>query len=66
MLELSEADWVALCVPRAALAPFVTDIERKTMTLISQDSEPLRLLTKYLDILKGQPELSNRSTAIQW
>jgi AraC-like DNA-binding protein len=57
MLELSEADWVALCVPRAALAPFVTDIERKTMTLISQDSEPLRLLTKYLEILKGEPEL---------
>jgi hypothetical protein len=57
MLELSEADWVALCVPRAALAPFVTNVERKTMNLIPQDSEPLRLLTKYLDILKGEPVL---------
>jgi AraC-like DNA-binding protein len=56
-LELSEADWVALCVPRAALAPFVTDIERKTMNLIPKDSEPLRLLTKYLDILKREPVL---------
>ena len=56
-LELSEADWVGLCVPRAALAPFVTDIERKTMNLIPKDSEPLRLLTKYLDILKSEPVL---------
>jgi AraC-like DNA-binding protein len=57
MLELSEADWVGLCIPRAAIAPLVADVESRAMRLIPKDREPLRLLTKYLDILRGDPAL---------
>jgi AraC-like DNA-binding protein len=56
-MSTSQVDWLALIVPRAALVPFVADIESRAMRLIPRDSEPLRLLTKYVDILRGDPAL---------
>jgi AraC-like DNA-binding protein len=42
-------------VPRAALTPFVGDIEQAATRLIPRDNEALRLLTKYLRILREEP-----------
>jgi AraC-like DNA-binding protein len=49
---------VALMVPRAALAPFVGDVEQAATRRIPRDNEALRLLTKYVGILREEPALT--------
>ena len=58
----SLAKYVSLTVPRAALRPLVGNLEGVVMRLVPQDCEALRLLVKYLGILRenttlGMPEL---------
>ena len=56
-MNISQADFFTLILPRVALAPFVADVESRAMRLIPKDCEPLRLLTKYVNILRGDPAL---------
>jgi AraC-like DNA-binding protein len=53
----SQADHVDLVVPHAALVPLLGDLNSAALRLIPQDTEPLRLLTKYLAILLEDPSL---------
>src|SRR5262249_4481785 len=56
-LTISPGDWFSLVVPRASLAPLVPDVEAAAMKPIPCRNEPLRLLTKYLGILRDDPAL---------
>jgi AraC-like DNA-binding protein len=52
---ISPSDYFALIVPRAALAPFVPDIEATAMRPIPSGNEALRLLKRYSEILREDP-----------
>jgi AraC-like DNA-binding protein len=54
-MTTSQADYAGFSVPRAALAPFIRDIERSAMRVISRENEALRLLVKYTSILQERP-----------
>ena len=56
-MQVAQTDWVGLSIPRAALAPFITNVEDRAMRLIPKDIEALRLLTKYLEILREDAAL---------
>jgi AraC-like DNA-binding protein len=53
----SQADHVGLAVPHAALVPLLGDLDGAALRLVPQDTEPLRLLKKYLAILREDPAL---------
>jgi AraC-like DNA-binding protein len=57
----SQVQAMSLIVPRAALAPFVTDVEDAANRVIPHGNEALRLLTSYVkaldDLDLAQPEL---------
>jgi AraC-like DNA-binding protein len=55
-LTTSQVDYIAFGIPRAALVPFVADVEGSTMRLIPRDNEAL-LLTRYVRILPEDPML---------
>ena len=50
---------LALLVPRTALAPLVTHPEDLAMQLIPQSNDALRLLTRYLDIVRNDLALTS-------
>jgi AraC-like DNA-binding protein len=56
-MTTSQANYIGLVVPRAALVPLVGDVEHVTMRLIPRDSAALRLLTKYLGIIRDDAAL---------
>ena len=64
-LALSQIDWVGVIVPRTALAALVSDVEDAALRLIPNNSDTLRLLTHYLQMLQEEnldlqtPELRN-------
>ncbi len=57
---LPESGWLGLSVRRAALMPFVRDIDQKAMRPIPRENEALRLLVKYASNLR---EEANQMTA---
>jgi AraC-like DNA-binding protein len=64
-LTLSQINLLGIIVPRAALAALVSDVEDAALRLIPNDSDTLRLLTHYLQMLREEslnlqtPELRN-------
>jgi len=56
-MTMSQVDYVGLIVPRAALVPLVGNVERAAMRLIPRDNEALRLLMKYLGIMRDDAAL---------
>ena len=56
-MTTSQVDYVGLVVPRAALVPLVGDVERVAMRLIPGDNGALRLLMKYLGIVRHDASL---------
>jgi AraC-like DNA-binding protein len=56
-MTTAQVDYVGLIVPRAALVPLVSDVERAAMRLIPRDNEALRLLTKYLGLMRDDASL---------
>lgn len=52
---ISQVSWLALAVPRAALVPLVGNVESAAMRLVPQGNEALRLLVRYLEILREGP-----------
>jgi AraC-like DNA-binding protein len=57
-LSYAAGSHLGLSVPRAALAPLVTDIDDATMRLIPHNSEALRLLVNYLRLVGDELVLS--------
>ena len=60
----SSGAWMALMIPRDALFPTISSIERATMRLIPSGNEAISLLVAYMDSLKDRltkmpPELRN-------
>jgi AraC-like DNA-binding protein len=53
----TEVDHLGFVVPRAAFVPSMGDLEGAAMRLIPQDNEALRLLKRYLAILREDPAL---------
>jgi hypothetical protein len=56
-LTTSQVDYIAFGIPRAALVPFVADVEGAAMRLIPRHNEALLLLTRYVRILREDPVL---------
>jgi AraC-like DNA-binding protein len=56
-MERTTSRFVRIGVPRAVLAPALSDPDAALMSVISSASEPLRLLTGYADLLIRQPAL---------
>jgi AraC-like DNA-binding protein len=52
-----QADYIGLIVPRAALVPLMGDVKRVAMRLIPRDNGALRLLMKYLEIVRDNAAL---------
>jgi hypothetical protein len=53
----SSAEYVSLIVPRSALRPLVSNLESVVMRFMPQDCEALRLLMRYLGILRQNAAL---------
>ena len=56
-MTTSQADYIGLVVPRAALVPLAEDVKHVAMRLIPPDNGALRLLTKYLGIVRDDAAL---------
>jgi AraC-like DNA-binding protein len=55
-LERSSSRFTSITIPRATLAPLVSNLDAAVMSTIPRDLEAMRLLTGYLDLLvKGTP-----------
>jgi AraC-like DNA-binding protein len=54
-----------VCVPRAVLAPMLTDPDAAVLSVIPSTIEPLRLLTSYIDLLMCEPVLMERAAELR-
>ncbi len=54
-----------VCVPRAVLAPMLTDPDAAVLSVIPSTIEPLRLLTSYIDLLMCEPILMERAVELR-
>jgi AraC-like DNA-binding protein len=60
-MQFRELDHMAVIVPRSALAPLVTDLERASTRLVPRTNEAFRLLRAYLMGLRDNADLSEPS-----
>ena len=59
----TRSEYINICVPQAALAPLVPNLEDAAMTVIPAGSEPLRLIRGYYQLLCSEDAPSTPETA---
>ncbi len=58
-LMTSQVEYVAFGIPRRALAPLLPNVEDAAMRLVRSDNEALRLLRRYVALLRADPAITS-------
>jgi AraC-like DNA-binding protein len=56
---------INVCVPRTVLEPMLTDADAALLSVIPNTIEPLRLLTRYIDMLTSESVLLERTAELR-